>query len=121
MPGVAGFVTVTGLDPAVAMADAGIMAVNCFVVTRVVVSRTPLKFTVAPAPKLSPLTVKVNPGLPAFILSGERSVMAGMTPGCGAFPLGELYPHPAASIVSDSTAKIIFMFMTFLHSNLVSE
>ena len=40
-------------------------------------------------PKLLPWTVIVKPGPPAFVLSGESSVMLGTTPGCGDAFLGE--------------------------------
>ena len=56
-----GLVTVTGIVPGVAMADAGTMTTNWFVVTNWVVCRAPLKLTTASWLKLLPLTVKVEP------------------------------------------------------------
>src|SRR5690348_16000410 len=59
--------------------------------------------------KLLPLTVNVNPGPPAFALSGESSITTGTAPGCGAEALGELYPpHPIHNIVSN-IKEIFFM------------
>jgi hypothetical protein len=108
MPGVLGLVTVTGIVPAVAMADAGIVAINWFGVKKVVVSCTPLKFTVAPDAKLLPLIVSVIPGPPACALSGESSTMAGTTPGCDMAVLGCIDPHPTHRIMRKSK-EINFM------------
>src|SRR5439155_25140241 len=96
--------------PAVAIAEAGIAAVSCFPVTKVVVWLVPLNLTTALLLKLLPLTVNVKAGSPAFALSGESSVMAGTTPGCGVGVLeGDPYPHAKDSIVSHSASNI---FMT---------
>ena len=108
MPGLPGFVTVTGIVPAVAMADAGIVAINWFGVKKVVVCCTPLKFTVAPDAKLLPLIVSVIPGPPACALSGESSMMDGTTPGCDMTVLGGIDPHPTHRIMRRSK-EINFM------------
>jgi hypothetical protein len=108
MPGLPGFVTVTGIVPAVVMADAGIVAINWFGVKKVVVCCTPLKFTVAPDAKLLPLIVSVIPGPPACALSGESSMMDGTTPGCDMTVLGGIDPHPTHRIMRKSK-EIDFM------------
>ena len=108
MPGLPGFVTVTGIVPALAMADAGIVAINWFGVKKVVVRCTPLKFTVAPDAKLLPLIVSVIPGPPACALSGESSMMDGTTPGCDMTVLGAIDPHPTHRIMRKSK-EINFM------------
>jgi hypothetical protein len=92
--GLPGFVTVTGIVPGLAIADAGILAINWFGVKKVVVCCTPLKFTVAPEAKLLPLIVRVIPGPPAWALSGESSMMDGTTPGCDMPVLDCIDPHP---------------------------
>ena len=51
--------------------DAGIAAVSCVLLTKVVVRFAPLTRTTEPLMKLLPLTVSVNPPLPASVLLGE--------------------------------------------------
>src|SRR5215471_19289083 len=75
-PGV-GFVTFTESVPAVAMSLAGMLAVTCVALTKVVVRLLPLTWTVAPLAKLVPLTVNVNAAPPAVALLGERLLMVG--------------------------------------------
>ena len=69
-PGV-GVKTVTDNVPAEAMSDAGIVAVSCVLLTKVVVRLAPLTRTTEAETKLLPVTVNVNPGLPAVALVGE--------------------------------------------------
>jgi hypothetical protein len=107
-PGVLGLVTVTGIVPAVAKDDAGIVATNWFAVKKAVVCFIPLKLTIAPDAKLPPLIVRVIPGLPACALSGESSIMVGTTPGCDMAVLGGIDPHPMHRIVRKSK-EINFM------------
>jgi hypothetical protein len=59
-PGVAGFVTVTGTAPGIAMAVAGIIAVSWPAVTRVVAWLTPFQLMAAFVEKLLPFTVSMN-------------------------------------------------------------
>ena len=72
VPAVAGLVTVTVTLPEVAMADAGIATVSWLLLTNVVlaVCAAPFQFTTAFAPKLLPLTVRVNALPPAVALGG---------------------------------------------------
>src|SRR5713226_4279230 len=110
-PGVPGLVTVTGTVPGVAMAVAGIVAVSWLPVTRVVVCFVPFQLMAAFVAKLLPLTVNVNWGSPEFAVFGTSCETAGITPGCGAMALGELYPHPRPTIVSNNT-EIVFMIFS---------
>jgi hypothetical protein len=57
--------------PAEAMSDAGIVAVSCVLLTKVVVRLAPLTRTTEAETKLLPVTVNVNPELPAVALVGE--------------------------------------------------
>src|SRR5258708_4841643 len=102
-PAVPGLVTVTGTMPGVAMAVAGIVAVSWLAVMRGVVCFAPFQLMTAFVAKLLPLTVNVNLGSPEFAVLGTSCATAGMTPGCGAIALGELYPHPRHTIVSNNT------------------
>ena len=78
-------VTVTAAVTAVAMAAAGIAAVNCVTLTNVVVRATPAKFTTELATKFVPFTVRVKAAPVATALVGEIVVIAGV----GLDPLGE--------------------------------
>ena len=77
-------VTVTAAVPAVAMAAAGMAAVNCVALTNVVVRAVPPKLTVEAATKFVPLTVSVKAAPPATALFGEIVVIVGV----GLDPLG---------------------------------
>jgi hypothetical protein len=63
--------TVIDSVPGEAMSDAGIVAVSCVLLTKVVVRLAPLTRTTEAETKLLPVTVNVNPGLPAVALVGE--------------------------------------------------
>jgi hypothetical protein len=80
-----GLVAVTAAVPAVAMAAAGIAAVNCVALTNVVVRATPAKFTTELATKFVPFTVRVKAAPVATALVGEVVVIVGV----GLDPLGE--------------------------------
>src|SRR5215471_11156420 len=69
-PGV-GVKTVIENVPAEATSDAGIVAVSCVLLTKVVVRLAPLTCTTEAETKLLPVTVNINPGLPAVALVGE--------------------------------------------------
>jgi len=56
----AGLVTLILAEPAVAIAEAGILAVNCVAATNVVGSGDPFQLTVAPFWKPLPFTVRTN-------------------------------------------------------------
>jgi hypothetical protein len=67
----AGVKTVIDNRAPVARSDAGIAAVSWVLFTKVVVRFEPLTRTTDPLMKLLPVTVSVNPGLPAVALLGE--------------------------------------------------
>ena len=84
----AGVKTVIENVPAEAMSDAGIVAVNCVLLTKVVVRLAPLTRTTEAETKLLPVTVNVNPGLPEFALVGE--ILA--NDGCGLLTASDSVP-----------------------------
>ncbi len=99
------------------MAVAGIVAVSCPAVTRVVAWLAPFQLMTAFVEKLLPFTVNMNCGSPELAALGTNAAMVGLTPGCGAAAGGVLYPHPRPNIVSN---KIEAIFMVLLQSgNLV--
>ena len=63
--------------PAVAMSEAGTVAVTLVLLTNVVVRLAPFHFTTLPCTKLVPFTVRVNCGPPAVALLGESEVAVG--------------------------------------------
>ena len=73
----AGFVTVTGAVPAVAISAAVIAAVNCVAFTNVVVLAAPLNFTTDVETNPVPFTVRVKAAPPAVALVGESEVAVG--------------------------------------------
>ena len=70
-------VTVTLAVPAVAISEANIVVVICVLLTKVVALGAPLKLTVAPLMKPTPLTVSVNAAEPAAALEGKIELMVG--------------------------------------------
>lgn len=72
-----GFVTVTGTVAAMATAEAGIAAVSCVALTKVVVTAVPLKLTVEPLTKFLPVTASENAAEPATTLDGCSAVTTG--------------------------------------------
>jgi len=83
VPEVPGLVTVIWTVAAVAMAEAGMAAVSWLPFTYVVACAAPLQFTIAFVLNLLPLTVRVNPGLPAVMLAGASCAIAGTLPAAG--------------------------------------
>jgi hypothetical protein len=73
----AGFVTVTGKLPTVAMSAAVIAAVTCAALTKVVVLALPLNFTAEVDTKPVPFTVRVNAAPPAVAPFGDSEVIVG--------------------------------------------
>ena len=73
----AGLVTVTASVPLEATPVAGMAAVSCVVLTNVVALAVPPKLTTEVVTKFVPLTVSINPALPAAILFGEIALIAG--------------------------------------------
>ena len=68
-------ITVTFAVPGLAMSVAKMAAVICVLLTKVVALGAPLKFTVAPFTKPTPLTVSVNATEPATALEGESKLI----------------------------------------------
>ncbi len=69
--------TVTDAVPAVAIREAGTVAVSCVDETNVVVSAVPFHFTLEIAAKFVPFTVNVNPRPPAVAQIGLSELMVG--------------------------------------------
>ena len=72
----AGLVTVTADMPAEAMLEAGMAAVNCVELTKVV-GIDPPKLTIDAATKFVPLIVRVKAALPATAVVGEIEAIVG--------------------------------------------
>jgi hypothetical protein len=72
-----GFTTVTEAEPAVAIREAGTVAVSCVEETNVVVSAVAFHFTAEPETKLMPFTVKVSCGPPAVAQVGLSELTVG--------------------------------------------
>ena len=72
-----GFTTVIGAVPAVAMSDAGTVAVTCVEDTNVVASGIPFQFTVEVETKFVPFTVNVNCAPPAVAQVGLSELIVG--------------------------------------------
>lgn len=75
-----GFVTLTLAEPAAAMDNAGILAVNCVVLMNVVGSGVPFQLTLAPFWKPPPFTVRTNAPEPAARAEGLRDAIAAPSP-----------------------------------------
>jgi hypothetical protein len=73
-----GFTTVIEAVPAVAMSDAGTVAVSCVAETNVVASGVPFQFTVEVETKLVPFTVNVNCPSPAVAQVGLSELIVGL-------------------------------------------
>jgi len=76
-PGV-GLVTVKAGVPVEAMLAAGMAAVNCVELTKVVAGADPPKFTIEDATKFVPLIISVKAPQPAAVLFGEMKVIMGV-------------------------------------------
>src|SRR2546430_13435126 len=72
-----GFTTVIGAVPAVAIRDAGTVAVSCVEETNIVTSAVPFHFTVEDETKIVPFTVKVNCGPPTPAQVGVSELIVG--------------------------------------------
>jgi hypothetical protein len=73
-----GLTTVIEAVPAVAIREAGTVAVSCVEETNVVASAVAFHFTVEVAAKFVPFTVKVNCGPPAVAQVGLIELMVGV-------------------------------------------
>src|SRR4030095_14014808 len=65
-----GLNTVTEAVLAVAMSEAKMLAVNCELLTKVVVRSLPFQFTTEPGTKPVPFTIRLNSGPPGATASG---------------------------------------------------
>ena len=72
-----GFATVIEAVPAVAIREAGTVAVSCVEETNVVASAVPFQFTVEVETKFLPFTVKVNCGPPTAAQVGLTELIVG--------------------------------------------
>ena len=72
-----GVTTVIDAVPAVAISEAGTVAVSCVAETKVVVNAVAFHFTVEPETKLVPFTVKVNWVPPAVVQVGLSELTVG--------------------------------------------
>ena len=77
-----GVKTVTFADPAVAMSEAKIVAVNCVLETKRVGRSDPFQRTDELVRNSEPLTESVNPGPPAVAVLGERLIKVGVGGTC---------------------------------------
>src|SRR5262249_51932581 len=98
----AGLKTVMESAPGEAMSDAGIAAVNWLAFTKVVVRPAPLTCTTDVETKLLPVTVSVNPGLPAVALVGEILV----NDGCGLLTVSVSFPETEPSGLITPMARV---------------
>jgi hypothetical protein len=73
-----GLVTVTAGVPVEAMLAAGMAAVNCVELTKVVAGSNPPKLTIEAVTKFVPLIVSVKAAPPATALFGEILVIVGV-------------------------------------------
>jgi len=94
-----GLVTLTLTVAPVAISDAGMVAESCVALTSTVLSALPLKFTTELDTKFVPVTISVNPALPAITVGGERAV----TPGAGLLTVNAVaaeVPPPGVGLVT---------------------
>src|SRR5579872_4190505 len=77
VPPGAGFMMATSAVPTVDKSAAKIVALNCVVLTKVVVRAEPFQRTVAPATKPLPCTVNTKLDEPAAVFIGDRLAITG--------------------------------------------
>lgn len=85
-PSGAGLVTLTPGVPVEAILEAGMAAVNCVELTKVVAAADPPNLTVEAATKFVPVIVSVNAAPPATAMLGEIAVIVGLAGGGGGLP-----------------------------------
>jgi len=90
-----GLATVTLASPAVVRSLAGIAAVSCVSLTKVVGRGLPFHSTVAPGAKLLPVTVRVKAGAPTGAAAGASDVTVGRV-SLVRVPMARLWPCPLA-------------------------
>src|SRR5207237_258983 len=102
-PSTPGIVTVTWAVPTAAMSEAGIAAVTCVGLTRVVVRAPPFQPTLAPMSNPVPVSVSVNPAPPAVALEGDSAVSVGPPALTGRLSAADV-PPPGAAVVTVTLA-----------------
>src|SRR5438309_1013735 len=102
-PSTPGIVTVTWAVPTAAMSEAGIAAVTCVGLTRVVVRAPPFQRTLAPMSNPVPVSVSVNPAPPAVALEGDSAVSVGPPALTGRLSAADV-PPPGAAVVTVTLA-----------------
>src|SRR6266850_1178224 len=95
----AGVTTVTDAVAAVARSAAGMAAVSCVALTKVVVRAAPFQRTVEPLPKLLPFTASVNAAPPTLALEGASDVSVGPPELTGKVIVADV-PPPGAAVVT---------------------
>src|SRR6266850_3991819 len=98
-PSTPGIVTVTWALPAAAISEAGIAAVTCVGLTRVVVRAAPFQRTLAPMSYPVPVSVSVNPAPPVVALEGASAVSVGPPELTGKVIVADV-PPPGAAVVT---------------------
>src|SRR6267143_5615650 len=104
-PSTPGIVTVTWAVPFAAMSEAGIAAVTCVALTRVVVRAAPFQPTLAPMSNPVPVSVSVNPAPPAVALEGDSAVSVGPPALTGRLSAADV-PPPGAAVVTVTFAML---------------
>src|SRR5437764_14629083 len=85
------------------MSEAGIAAVTCVGLTRVVVRAPPFQRTLAPMSNPVPVSVSVNPAPPAVALEGDSAVSVGPPALTGRLSAADV-PPPGAAVVTVTLA-----------------
>src|SRR6266404_29508 len=98
-PSTPGIVTVTWALPAAAISEAGIAAVTCVGLTRVVVRAAPFQRTLAPMSYPVPVSVSVNPAPPVVALEGASAVSVGPPALTGKVTAADV-PPPGPGVVT---------------------
>src|SRR5438874_1040926 len=98
-PSTPGIVTVTWALPAAAISEAGIAAVTCVGLTRVVVRAAPFQRTLAPMSYPVPVSVSVNPAPPTAALEGDSAVSVGPPALTGKVTAADV-PPPGPGVVT---------------------
>src|SRR5207237_45177 len=101
-PSTPGIVTVTWAVPTAAMSEAGIAAVTCVGLTRVVVRAPPFQPTLAPMSNPVPVSVSVNPAPPAVALEGDSAVSVGPPALRGRLRAADVPPGAGVTTVTDA-------------------
>src|SRR5437762_293802 len=95
----AGVTTVTDAVAAVARSEAGMAAVSCVALTKVVVRAAPFQRTLAPMSYPVPVSVSVNPAPPTAALEGDSAVSVGPPALTGKVTAADV-PPPGPGVVT---------------------